>query len=477
MKKLISIALAIMLIMSLATVAFATEPTNGSITVKNSASGHEYTIYRILKLTTDNPTSPTAFVYTINDGWDGFFTGDILNYVDVTTDKVVTWKTGADAAEFAKLALAYAKANSVASVGPEDGTGSDLKFTGLPLGYYLVDSTMGALVSLDTTAPNADVDEKNSTPSLEKKVEEGADNWVDSNSAKIGDTVNFRATITVAKGAEGYVLHDKMTDGLTFKKDSVVVKIGETVVPNTNYTVITSCSEPDPNKCTFEVEFHDDYLATLAVGTVIDVYYSATLNEKAVIDGATNDNEASLDYGDESNTDNVRPTDKTETKTYKTDLTKTDGANKILAGAEFKIFDAVTGGTEIGMVQVSEGVYRVAAEGETTVTIVIPASGTVTLQGFDINTTYYLEETKAPDGYNKLTARQSFEILPGTTTTAKVELGVYQEGGIQVVNNKGDKLPETGAMGTAMFVSFGTLVVLGTGVLLITKKRMSMIED
>ena len=482
MKKLISIALAIMLIMSLATMAFATEPTNGSITVGNSATGHSYSIYRILKLTTDDPTNPSAFVYTVNDGWADFFADsadpavdDALNYVNIDSSGAVTWKTGADAAAFAKLALEYAKNKPITAAATLPGTGNDLKFDALPLGYYLVDSTMGALVSLDTTAPGATVEEKNTTPGLEKTVKEG-DTWGESNSAKIGDTVEFCAKITVAKGAEGYVLHDKMSDGLTFNTGSVEVKIGDDAVDAANYTVVTSPTDD----CTFEVKFSDAYLTTLAVGTKIDVYYSAVLNKNAAVVDGTNDNEASLDFGDESNTDNTRPTDKTETKTYKTDLTKTDGANKVLAGAEFKIYNAATGGTEIAMIKVSEGVYRVKAPDDTAaaVSIVIPSSGTVTLEGFDLSTAkYYLEETVAPAGYNKLAVRQEFEILADANTTANIVEGVYQNGGVQVVNQAGSQLPETGAMGTAIFVSFGTLVVLGTGVLLITKKRMSMIED
>ena len=56
--------------------------------------------------------------------------------------------------------------------------------------------------------------------------------------------------------------------------------------------------------------------------------------------------------------------------------------------------------------------------------------------------------------------------------------GLYSAGsGVHVVNKTGNMLPETGGMGTFLFITFGTLVVLGTGVLLVTKKRMSMIED
>ena len=102
--------------------------------------------------------------------------------------------------------------------------------------------------------------------------------------------------------------------------------------------------------------------------------------------------------------------------------------------------------------------------------------GKVRVVGFD-NGTYYLEETEAPDGYNKLTARQKFIISDGNLD-ATFNGDVYSTGsGVHVVNKTGSMLPETGAMGTMLFITFGMFVVLGTGVLLVTKKRMSMIED
>ena len=90
---------------------------------------------------------------------------------------------------------------------------------------------------------------------------------------------------------------------------------------------------------------------------------------------------------------------------------------------------------------------------------------------------YTITETVAPNGYNKLTARQKFIISDGNLD-AVFNAGIYSTGsGVHVVNKTGSMLPETGAMGTLMFISFGMFVALGTGILLVTKKRMSMIED
>ena len=100
-----------------------------------------------------------------------------------------------------------------------------MTFTDLTLGYYLVATSLGSLCSLDTTAPSVTIKEKNSDTTIEKKIVITGDEKVDSNSAGIGDTVNFSITSTVKDGApKGYVLHDKLS-GLTFDPNSLEVKV------------------------------------------------------------------------------------------------------------------------------------------------------------------------------------------------------------------------------------------------------------
>lgn len=116
-----------------------------------------------------------------------------------------------------------------------------MTFTDLTLGYYLVDTSLGSLCSLNTTVPSVTIKEKNSDTTIEKKIVitgTTGDEKVDSNSAGIGDTVNFSITITVKDGApKNYVLHDKLS-GLTFDPDSLEVKVGTTkLIANTDYTL------------------------------------------------------------------------------------------------------------------------------------------------------------------------------------------------------------------------------------------------
>ena len=191
---------------------------------------------------------------------------------------------------------------------------------------------------------------------------------------------------------------------------------------------------------------------------------SAVLNENAVIAGEGNPNEVYLTYGNAQETKK----DTVVTYTYQFQLVKTDDKNTLLSGAEFELYDAAEGGNNIPVVKESEGVYRVAKEGETGVVI---EAGYVTIKGLDTGV-YYLEETKAPDGYNELSARKTVEIT-GANNDATVTEGIYQSGGVQVVNKTGALLPETGGIGTTIFYVVGGLMMVAAVVFLVSKKRMA----
>ena len=484
MKKLISAIIAIMMVLSLTTVAFAAEPdTTGSITINGVSATSTYEIYRLLDIESYDP-EVGAYSYTVNSEWTGFFaTEDALKYVAIDSAGYVTWKAAEDddtVATFAKLALAYAEANGISPVKSSENEGEFVitensgKFTGLPLGYYLVDSTVGALCGLTTTNPDASINAKNGTPTLDKQVQEDStQQWVDSNTADMGQTVSFRVTINVHAGAQNYVLHDIMSEGLTFKGVSKV----EHLVPGNpvdtvdigEYTVVT---DGLTDGCTFEVRFSQAFCDGLETNDKVIVYYEAMLNRNAVIAGEGVPNETWLDYGEGNHTTH----DATTTYTFGFDIVKTDSQNKLIDGAEFKIYDAETGGNEVPVVLMDDGVtYRRAREDETGVAIVVK-DGKVRVVGFD-NGTYYLEETAAPDGYNKLTARQKF-IISDANLDSVFNGETFSTGsGVHVVNKTGSMLPETGGLGTLLFTLLGGGTVLGTGVVLVTKKRMSMIED
>ena len=474
----------------LATLVYAEE--TGSVTINGVGTEATYEIYKLLDLESYNTTS-SAYSYKVNADWTGFFaTAEALTYVAIDEAGYVTWKNGDDAdsvAAFAKLALAYAKANGITPVQSSKNAGEFVittnsetgitsgKFSNLELGYYLVDSTMGALCGLTTTNPDAYINAKNGAPTIDKQVkEDSTSQWADQNTADIGQTVEFRTTISVHAGAEAYVLHDKMSDGLTFKQVSkiehLVPSTGVTTVLNlgTDYTVATGADATDG--CTFDVSFTKEFCDSLETNDKIIVYYEAMLNRNAIIAGDGTTNEAWLEYGEENYTTH----DVTKTYTFGLDIVKTDSQNTLIDGAEFKIYDAATGENEIKVVLMDDGVtYRRARDDEEGISIKV-SGGKVRVVGFD-NGTYYLEETVAPEGYNKLTARQRF-IIADSNLDSVFNNGTYSSGsGVHVVNKTGSMLPETGGFGTTMFILIGGLMVLGAGVVLVSKKRLAKVAE
>ena len=435
-------------------------PATGSITINKAANGETYDIYRIFDL--ESYTDDGKYSYTLSQKWAAFKDdAAFTTYFNLENGYVHPKKgyTDATAADFAVKALAFAKEHHIGNDGSAIAANETAAFTGLTLGYYLVDTSLGTLCSLDTTHPSATIDEKNSVPDIDKKIIEN-NQPVGSNNATIGSKINYQVTIRAKKGATGYVLTDTLSKGLTFNND-VVVKIGETAyTAGVDYTVATGTSND------FTVTFSQSMLDKLTVDTDILVTYSATLNEKAVIHSDVNTNKAQLKYGNNSKT--LEKT--TSTSTYKFDLVKTDASNTLLAGAKFKLFDAQENGNEIKLTKVDAHTYRPAVAGETGVEIETLGNAPITIQGL-ANGTYWLEETQQPTGYNKLTERKSVKLENGNNT-ATMSDKTYVSGGLHIVNQSGTVLPGTGGMGTTLFYVVGGGLMVAAFVLLVAKKRM-----
>ncbi len=477
-RKLASVLLALVMALALTATAFA-EGETGSITINDAVKDQTYTIYQILDLESYN-TSTNAYSYKATTAWNTFINSDAIKgtYVEVDAQGYVTWKDGADVAAFAKAAQKYAKDNSttITNQGSVTATTTTVSFSGLNLGYYLVDTTLGTLCSLDTTNPNVVMQEKNEAPTNVKTVEEDSTgNYGEKNDADIGQTVNFKSTITAQAGAENYVFHDTMSAGLTYTGVTGITLNG-TAVDASNYTVVT---EGLTDGCTFEVRFTQAFCDTLKANDQIVISYTATLNEKAVIAGAGNPNTSKLSYGDkgdESHTPSgTTPPSTTTTYTWDVDVfkyTMNGETETALAGAKFTLSKNADGSNPIALVSEGNNVYRVAKTGETgTVTeITTDTTGKFTIKGLDADT-YYLTETAAPAGYNKLAGPVTIVIgengvVNGTTEAPQ---GVDE---VKVLNQTGAQLPATGGIGTTLFYVVGGVLVVGAAVLLVTKKRM-----
>lgn len=199
------------------------------------------------------------------------------------------------------------------------------------------------------------------------------------------------------------------------------------------------------------------------------------MNENAVIAGDGNKNDTWLKYGENSNTTHSETT----TKTYSIPVFKytKEGTNeKALAGAIFTLSKKADGTNPIELVSVSNDttgdIYRVAKENEVTgttktTTVTTPTSGKFTIKGLDADT-YYLTETQQPAGYNKLSAPITVVI----DENGNITVGANNVDEVKVENNTGSILPSTGGSGTTLIYILGAVLVLGSSVVLITKKRM-----
>ena len=472
MKRVTSILLALALLLALAGTAVAAED-KGSITIDNAIVGKTYTIYRIFDLNSHN-TDYSAINYTVSEKWTAFFAEGAPGRAYVDIDKTygyVVWKTGASPANFAAEAIKFAADKGIAHDGQAVAAPGTVKFDDLALGYYLVKSDLGALCSLDTTMPNVTIKEKNSESTVDKQVQEDSTgDYGDHNDADIGQTVNFRTTINVVDGEpKNYVLHDTMSAGLTFDPASVAVTIGErTLAKDTDYTLVTSNLT---DGCTFEVKFKD---GVLKPNDVVEVAYSAEVNEYAVIGDTGNDNKTQLKYGEDKGTE----WDETHTYVWQFDVFKyamRDGKEIPLAGAQFVLYKTVN----------DEKFYAQAANGKITgwtddqkyaTVFETPDNGKFVIAGLDADT-YYLEETKAPDGYNRLKEPVNVvitaNIASGKTVTATITYNETATGTVRIENQTGVELPSTGGIGTTVFYVIGGLLMGVAVVLLVTRKKMS----
>ena len=443
----------------------------GTITIRNASQSQTYTVYKLFDATVT--ADGTGISYKVP-------TGKTLPadnpYFAVDSKGNVTAKEGATVSSEAFATWAKSFGTEVKSATATDNT---LVFTNLTFGYYFVTSSLGAVLTVDSTTPNATVIDKNTTnPTIPdstngggKKIVAADGTTTSTTTAKIGDTVPFQfkfnatnfvtAADVTTKQIKSYTITDTPT-ALTINQDSVVVKVGtEILVKDQDYTV----SFDNTGKMTVVLTWIKADKSTIYNSPIeVNVTYSAVVNKDAKEGEATNT--ATLGYNSFDPTDPTDPTpvnpkdpddNKTTVTTHRFTLKKTNEANDTLTGAEFKLYDASTGGTEIKVVKDTDGTYRVAEANEEGVVI---EAGQVVIKGLKGTTTYYLEETKAPDGYNILTERQAIEVTSDNTAEANV------------VNKKGGLLPSTGSIGTTMFYLSGAVMLIGAFIFMVSKRRM-----
>ncbi len=458
MKKFFALLIAMVMVMSMGMTAFAAATAdsgkggNASITIKlptnpNTTEDPEitYTVYKVFNATSNGTSSAIAYqIDTVN----GNLTTDMIDAGFAVDDAGnVSGPTSLDADAIAAIA-AYAK-DSIGTfkAKPSDGT---LTITGLEYGYYYITTTTGAAVTVNSTNPNASVDDKNAIPGPpDKKITGVTDGSLDEAGAnaiaQVGTKVEFSATITKVKGAANYVFHDTMSQGLKYNDDVAVTPAGAV------YDDTVDGSD------TITLTFDNEWLAGLDDNTTITITYSATVTSDALSIDAAN-NTASLDYGDgnTTDTDTVKIYNAKFTVTKKIDTEDGDP----LAGAGFVIAN-----TDKKYYKLANNVVTWVDSIDDATEYTSDAQGAVPAFTGLADGTYTLIEKTVPEGYNKA-ADSTFTIKDGDYTAANLEQAST------VPNKTGTALPSTGGIGTTIFYVVGAMLVIGAGVVLVTRRRM-----
>ena len=483
-KKIAAIMLSIMMVLGIASVVSAAEGAEtGTITINSAIKDQTYTIYKMLTLESYDEAKGLYSYKPATEEWKTFFTeGEGKGYVDINENGYVTWKTveGEDtakkearAAELAQKALTYATTKRVSNAGQKTATGTRVTFDNLSLGYYLVDSSLGALCSLNTTNPTATITEKNGKPTVDKKIDVNG-NLQEMNQANIGDTITFETHINVKKGAKNYILYDNMSDGLKLTTINTGHHDFPIHIKIENGTELSDVQDYIFSKIDdhhFKVTFTDAFLKSHENEEYkLIVRYNAILTGDAVINQG-NTNTTYLTYGDSNTKTNEA---ETTTITYQIPVLKYTGdINHPLADAKFKLYDSETGTNPIDLIQkTGTQDYRKALWNETGSIneITTNETGKFNIQGLKPGT-YWLEESAAPKGYNKLTKRIRVDIDENGMMTINTTERFKTE--VAVENKSGTILPSTGGMGTTVIYLAGALLVMISGVVLIAKKRAS----
>ena len=448
MRKIFALLIAMVMVLGMSTMVFAAG--TGSITISppdgvDTTQTITYKIYKVF----DADGNGTAISYKLVSGKTtapAGFTVDTAGNVIYSGTSTTGELTQDDIDAIADYVASDSPVATVTSTGGAAAVASNL-----PNGYYYITTTTGTVVTIDSTNPNAIVEDKNIVPGVDKTITGASSLDEDGKKAlaQVGTVVDYKAEITVGKGQKGYVFKDTMGAGLAYVTDSLSVK-GMTV--DTDYTLAVSGQN-------ITVTFNDDAINDLAQNSKITVTYKATVTSDALTVNAAK-NTATISYG--NNSEFTSEPSVTEVYNAKFTVTKKDGNGEALKGAGFVIANA-------------EGKYYAIANGVVSWVDSIDAAteytsdeqGAVTAFTGLANGTYTLIEKTVPSGYNKA-ADSTFTVKEHDYTAANLEQTA------EVTNNSGSELPSTGGIGTTIFYVLGAVLMLGAGVVLVTRRRMDV---
>ncbi|WP_440256867.1 SpaH/EbpB family LPXTG-anchored major pilin [Catenibacterium faecis] len=502
-KRIIALLLTAVMTMTMSVTAFAAGPTNCSLTVNvkdgQDLKGQTINLYKLFDVTVSSDKKNYSYTVSKAEGYKDALVEVLGSPITTNSKDEEIAKAVKDlgknnsigvqnfANKFTAKALKSNLASTATSNKIEDSKKSHT-FTDLAAGYYLVYVTGGkeiqsSLVTVEEGKTNT-VNLKTEAPSITKKAEQ--------DTVSIGQVVKYTVTGSVpdTTGYDKYVytIHDELSNGLDFVNDANGTAVTDSTV---NVTVAfkaagVSATGTTPTTATLDTTNNKKMSLDLSAwvranqinkGKEFTVTYYAKVNKDAVV---TEKNSATLEYGNNPSDTTTTTPSEAKTPTYPLNINKIKAGTKDdrLAGAKFSLYNSesdATSGTNAIKVTGSNGNYVVDPTSRNTE---FESVKSIEEKGYNLHVnglaagTYYLVETEAPAGYNKLTAPIKVVITKngddftisqdGTDETDKI---------IDVENSTGSILPSTGGMGTIAFTVVAALLVLGVAVSFIRDRK------
>lgn len=503
-KRIIALLLTAVMTMTMSVTAFAADANNLTVNVLSGQdlNGQTISLYKLFDVTTSGSGENKNYAYTVNTatGYKDAIKSALGTSFSGTTDveyaeavKTLGEDKSAPVQKFANDFTEYALKNGTTVKATKTSgkiTGKNTTsfvFNGLDKGYYLVYVTGGKKIqsSLVTVDGETTVSLKTEAPSITKTA--------DKETVSIGQVVKYTVAGSVpdTTGYAEYVykIHDTLSNGLDFVNDAKGTAVtGNTVNVSVAFKNATDASTApttatlDTTKKTMALDLSAWVRANQTnKGKEFTVTYYAKVNKDAVV---TEKNSATLEYGNNPSDTTTTTPSEAKTPTYPLAIKKfVKNGGKTLAGAKFKLYsnktDADAANENAIKVLGSNGNYVVDSTSPTTEFVSVDS---ITGQGYNLHVnglaegTYYLVETKAPDGFNKLTAPIVIKITKSTDTdvnkwTISKDGTVEKDKIIDVENSTGSILPSTGGMGTIAFTVVAALLVLGVAVSFIRDRK------
>lgn len=505
-KRIIALLLTAVMTMTMSVTAFAAD-SGCSLTVNvkdgQNLQGQTINLYKLFDLSTSKSGETTNYAYTVNKAagykealnkalgasytTDEDYAKAVLSLGENNSVKVQKFANDFTAAALTNKLTATETSNKITD------SKTSYEFTDLKSGYYLVYVTGGkeiqsSLVTVDESTNTVNL--KTEAPSITKTA--------DKDTVSIGQVVKYTVAGSVpdTTGYAEYVykIHDTLSNGLDFVNDAKgTAIIGNTVNVSVAFEDATDASTA-PSTATLSGTGNRTMILDLSAwvkanqqtnkGKNFTVTYYAKVNNKAVVEEK---NKAQLEYGNKPGETTTTTPSEAKTPTYPLDIKKfAKNGGQTLAGAKFKLYSNKTDadGANDKAIKVSAVVNKAGhyVVDPTSTTTEFESVASIDGKGYNLHVnglaagTYYLVETEAPAGYNKLTAPIKVEITKSTTGN-EVDWTLSKDNTpetdkiIDVENSTGSILPSTGGMGTIAFTVVAALLVLGVAVSFIRDRK------